>query len=466
MRTSFVVRRNLASASRLSIRKPIYEMKLQPRCRQLLPIFVGWIALASPESASALTIEQAVARALQDNLDLRAAAYEVEKARGRLLQAGLWPNPELELSTATDRTFNDEGEQRSAAGFQQAFPISGRLRFAKRVSRVDVAQAMAEIRNRERLLIGEVQRDFLNVLLLRQQLAANREFVSLNREFVEVLEDRLQRAEVSEVDVNLARVELQRLGVEAAQLESDVVARELSLKLRMGLAPEALISPAGNIEALAEKFRPEKYQTTMVVNRPDLRQTELGIDRAAAEMRLARAEAWADWTLGTSYESERTLDLPTGLRSDEFLGFKISIPIALLNRNQGRVYEHKAASEQARQQFEAQRLSIRSEIATALARAMKLRSAVGNYRRDLLPALSQTNSLVRKGYNEGLIPATQVIQVQQQQTTLRSSFLTATANYLEALVDLETATASSPFLKKDFLRDGTSTDSRKNSYQK
>ena len=108
-------------------------------------------------------------RRAPDNLDLRAASYEVDKARGRLLQAGLWPNPELELSTTTDRTFNDEGERTSAAGFQQAFPISGRLRFAKRVSRVDVAQAMAEIRNRERLLIGEVQRDFLSVLLLRQQ---------------------------------------------------------------------------------------------------------------------------------------------------------------------------------------------------------------------------------------------------------------------------------------------------------
>jgi cobalt-zinc-cadmium efflux system outer membrane protein len=413
-----------------------------------------------------LTIDQAVAGALRDNLDLRAASYEVDKARGRLLQARLWPNPELELSTRTDRTFNDEGERTSAAGFQQAFPISGRLRFAKRVSRVDVAQAMAEIRNRERLLIGEVQRDFLNVLLLRQQIAANREFVGLNREFVDVLEERLKRAEVSEVDVNLARVELQRLGVEFALLETDLVARELSLKLRMGLPPEAKISPEGNVEALTGRFRPEKYQTTMVVNRPDLRQTELGIDRAAAEARLARAEAWADWTLGTTYESERTLDLPTGLRSDEFLGFKVSIPIALWNRNQGRVYERKAAADQARQQFEAQRLSIRSEIATALARALKLRDAVGNYRRDLLPALSQTNTLVRNGYNEGLIPATQVIQVQQQQTTLRSSFLTATANYLQALVDLETATASSPFLKKDFLQNGTSTDSSKNSQRK
>jgi cobalt-zinc-cadmium efflux system outer membrane protein len=424
-------------------------------------MFIGWIALAVVDSVPAITMEQAVATALGNNLDLRAASYEIDKARGRLLQAGLWPNPALEFSTTTDRSFNDEGERMSVAGFQQAFPISGRLHFAKRVSRVDVAQAMAEIRNRERLLIGEVQRDFLNVLLLQQQLAANREFVGLNREFVDLLEERLKRAEVSEVDLNLARVELQRLGLESALLESDLVARELSLKLKMGLPPEDKMALEGNVEALAAKFRPEKYQTTMVVNRPDLRQTELGIDRAAAEVRLARAEAWADWTLGTSYENERRVDAPIGLKSEEFFGFKVSIPIALWNRNQGRAYEQKAAAEQAREQFEAQRLSIRSEIATAMARALKLRDAVANYRRDLLPALAQTNTLVRKGYNEGLIPATQVIQVQQQQTTLRASFLSATANYLQALVDLETATASSPFLKKDFLQDRSAVESRK-----
>ena len=413
-------------------------------------MLVGGIMLAATQPAPALTMEQAVVTALRNNLDLRAASYEVDKARGRLLQAGLWPNPRLEFSTATDRTFNDEGERASAAGFQQAFPIAGRLHFAKKVSRVDVAQAMAEIRNRERLLIGEVQRDFLNVLLLRQQIAANREFIALNREFVDVLEERFKRAEVSEVDLNLARVELQRLGVESAMLESDLVARELSLKLRMGLPPEQKITLEGNVEALAAKFRPEKYRTTMVVNRPDLRQTELGIDRAAAEIRLARAEAWADWTLGVDYDHERSVDEPNGLTTDEFLGFKVSIPIALWNRNQGRVYEQRAAAEQARQQFEAQRLAIRSEIATAMARARKLRDAVGNYR-ELIPQLSETSALVRKGYTEGLIPATQVVQMQQQQTTLRSAFLTANANYLQTLIDLETATASSPFLKKDFL---------------
>jgi cobalt-zinc-cadmium efflux system outer membrane protein len=430
-------------------------------------MFVGGILLAASQSAHALTMEQAVITALSNNLDLRAAYFEVEKARGRLIQAGLWPNPELNFSTTTDRTFNNEGERTSTAGFQQAFPISGRLRFAKQASRVDVAQAMAEIRNRERLLIGEVQRDFLNVLLLRQQVATNREFLGVNREFVGVFEERFKNAELSEVDVNLARAEMQRLEIEIAIQESDLAARELALKLRLGMPPEQGVSIAGNLDALMARFRPENFDTTMVVNRPDLRQTELGIDRANAEVRLARAEAWADWTLGTDFEDERRTDEPNGLTADRLFGFKLSIPLALWNRNQGRVYAQRAAAEQAQQQTEALRLTIRSEIATALSRAFKLREVVRKFSGTVMPTLNQTNDLIRRGYEEGLLAPAQVIQAQQQRATLRSAFLSANTNYLEALVELETATASSRFLKKDFLIERTETrKSRASSYGK
>ncbi len=421
---------------------------------------------ASVGNVSAMTLDQAVEKGLASNLDLRAAYFEVEKARGRLIQAGLWPNPELGFSTTTDRTFKNEGERATTAGFQQAFPISGRLHFAKQVSRVDVAQAMAEIRNRERLLIGEVERDFLTVLLLRQQIKANHEFIGANREFVDVFEQRLKHAEVSEVDVNLARVELQRLELDTTVLETDLRTRELALKLQLGLPAEHPLAVEGDLNALTARFRPENYDLSMVVNRPDLRQTELEIDRANAEVRLARAEAWADWTLGADYQTDRRVDEPTGLRTDPSLGFKISIPLALWNRNQGRVYEQKAAASQARKRVEALTLSIRSEIATDLTQAFKLREVVRTYHRDLLPSLTRTTALLYKGYGEGLVAPTQIIQAQQQRATLLSSVVAANTTYIQALIGLETATASSPFLKRDFLQPVVPPISRRSTYRK
>ena len=415
---------------------------------------------ATGARSAAVTIDGAVQMALTNNLDLRAAYYEIEKARGRLIQAGLWPNPELQFATTTDRTFNDEGERTSSAGFQQAFPISGRLRFGRQVGRVDVAQAMAEIRNRERLLIGETQRDFIAVLLLRQQIATNREFLGINRTYVDTLAQRKEQAEVSEVDVNLANVELQRLQLETSALEAELSTRELSLKLRLGLSPEQPLAVEGNLDAIAQKFRPEKYETTMVVNRPDLRQTELGIDKANAEIRLAKAEAWADWGLGVDYEDERATDQPSGLTQDRFLGFKLSIPLALWNRNQGRVYEQRSAAEQARAQVEALQLTIRNEIATGLARAFKLREIVNTYRTSLVPTLTATTNLLGQGQQQGLVQPTQFLQAQQQRGVLLISALNSYSNYFQALIDLETASASSPFLKKDFLETRTTRTKR------
>lgn len=408
-------------------------------------------ALVLANSAHALTVDEAVMRALAGNLDLRAARFEVEKARGRLIQAGLWPNPSVEFGFRSDVLGNNEGERTVSAGFVQAFPITGRLKFAKQVSRVDVAQAMVEIRNRERLLIGEVQRDYLTTLLLQRQIAANREFIGVNREFVTLFEQRLKKAEVSEVDVNLARVELQRVELETAVLGAELSTRELALKQRLGLGPAGTLKLDGDVEALAAKFRPEKYQPTMVVNRPDLRLIELAVDRAQAEIRLARAEAWQDWTIGLDYERERTVDDPVGLGTNDFAGVKISIPLALWNRNQGRVYEQQAAADQARKQIDALRLTIRSEIATGIAQATKLREVVANYQTALLPKLTATTDLLRKGYVEGLANVTQLVQAQQQRATLRASFLTAYTSYVQALVELETASGSSPFLSKDFL---------------
>ena len=445
------------------------NLSRQPRgLRSALLHILGSLAAAGvlASSAQAVTLDDAVRAALAGNLDLRAAKYEVGKARGRLIQAGLWPNPELDFSGRTDRLGNKEGERTVSAGFAQAFPITGRLQFARQVGRVDVAQAMVEIRNRERLLIGEVQRDYLTALLLQRQIAANREFIGVNRDFVTLFEQRLKKAEVSEVDVNLARVEMLRVELETAVLGADLSSRELALKQRLGIGPTGRLEVEGDVEALAAKFRPEKYQPTMVVNRPDVRLLELSVDRAQAEIRLARAEAWQDWTVGLDYENERKMDVPAGLTSNNFTGFKISIPLALWNRNQGKVREQQAASDQARQQIEALRLSIRTEIATSIAQAAKLREVVGSYQTTLLPTLTSTTDLLKKGIKEGLTDATRLVQAQQQRATLRASYLTAYTSYVQALVELETASGGSPFLSKDFLTDRSAPPAKRSSFRK
>ena len=178
----------------------------------------------------------------------------------------------------------------------------------------------------------------------------------------------------------------------------------------------------------------------------------MGIDRARAEIALARAEAWDDWRLGFEYQDDRTLDAPGGLRTDRFLGLKVAIPLPVWNRNQGRIYSQQATADQASQQVEALALTIRAEVAAAAARAVKLREATLLYSQSVLPLYTKNIGLLKQGFGQGLTEFSQIVQAQNQQVSLRITYLDAQTRFAEAVVDLETAAVANPHLKRDFLQ--------------
>ena len=101
-----------------------------------------------------------------------------------------------------------------------------------------------------------------------------------------------------------------------------------------------------------------------------------------------------------------------------------------------------------------------SEIANATARIEKYRILAENYRQNVL-ALSQENlKEIKEAFRQGLIPIGRVIQAQQQSLDLRTAYLDILPNYLFALIDLETAKASSPFLNRDYLASTTELGSK------
>jgi hypothetical protein len=108
-------------------------------------IFYASLAYATPESSLKLTSQDAVALALQKNQSLQAARSAINEAGAYSQYAGRLDNPELNLGYASDRAFNDEGEQSYSIGFEQRFPITNRLKLLKNVSAIEVKLAEAEL---------------------------------------------------------------------------------------------------------------------------------------------------------------------------------------------------------------------------------------------------------------------------------------------------------------------------------
>lgn len=413
---------------------------------KILTVVVLWPALSATAETEplSLTPENAVQIALAQNRDLAAARFAIEQAEARLVQAGLWPNPEIELSHEGDRFFDEDTEYVWSAGFRQRFPITGRIAKARDVGRVDVAQAIAEVRNQERLLAGEVLALARGLLVTQQKLDVNQALQNTLQRLIDVSAKRLGAAEVSAADVNLAKLELQKLILAQSALRNEQEVATTALNPLLGRAPQSPVEMTGvagtelDLEAAAAVSR------TAVDHRPDRQLAALGIDRADAEIKLARAEKWEDWTIGFDAKVERTaFDEPIRISdTDNLYALTVSVPLPLWNKNQGRIREAQATRRRAEAELAALELRISAEVQTADNQMHQLLGILKQYGAQAIPLAEQNIALLQQGYADGLVNVTAVIQAQQQLTELRQSYVQTLGEFLRAKTAWETATAA------------------------
>lgn len=403
---------------------------------------VAWSTFATEPTTERLTPDSATIIALEQNRDLVAARFAIRQAEGRLKQAGLWPNPEFDLGRNTDAPFASEGEYAFSTGFKQRFPITGRLGKARAVARVDVAQAVAEVRNQERLLAGDALGLSRDLLVTQEKLKANQELQSTIQKLIEVSEKRLQVAEVSPADLNLAKLELQKLTLAQAALLNQQEMATTALNHLLGREPKSPLQMSGVASAEFDTNAVAEASRQSLARRPDRQLAALGIDRAGAEIKLAKAEKWEDWTVGFDYSRDvGKFDAPIGNKTDDFIGLSVSIPLPLWNRNQGRITEARATQQRAEAELKALELRIATEVQTDENQMRRWLGILRQYREESIKLAEENIALLQKGYADGLVNITAVIQAQQQLTELRQNYLEALGEFIRAKTEWEIATS-------------------------
>src|SRR3970282_1608844 len=195
-----------------------------------------------------LAIDQAVDIALRENRDLRAARIQVEEARGRLTQAGVFPNPALESDFIFDSIFANEGERAFSAGISQPLPLSGRIGAQKRVARVDIKRTFADLADLERGLVRDVRRVFTELLAINEQIKLQDTLISLNNELVGAIKAGIKEGLASEKDLNAVAIALQQARQEKEVLIAKRKRKVLELNKLLGKPPTFSFLPHGRLE--------------------------------------------------------------------------------------------------------------------------------------------------------------------------------------------------------------------------
>lgn len=389
-----------------------------------------------------LTLEAAVSEAVERNLGLMAERANISIAEARVITARLRPNPVMTVTAdhldALGTGFNDiNGGGPTELSFHTDFVVE---RARKRALRTEAAQAAVSVAqlqflNAMRSVILDVDNAFLDALLARESLELARENLKSFQRIVDINAARLKAGDVPEVEVIRSRL---------AALQSENVVRQSELRLQSALVRLQVLLGRTRISPLVEvagDFRrdpvaptPEELIRTARTLRPDLRALQRDVARSAAELRSQLAQGKVDYVVGTEYRRQQV-----NAKSNS-LGFSLSMPLPVFNRNQGEIERARQEQRQAELRVRALEASIAGEVETAFRQFDTARILLSNIENRMLQQARDVREITEYSYRRGDATLLELLDAQRAFNETMQGYNEARAEYARGLYLLDSIT--------------------------
>lgn len=396
-------------------------------------------ALAQQQAVSDfITVEEAVRIALEQNLGLKTQEQDLEVARGELLMTKVFVNPEFELTRETDALFAREGEGTFSMGLGQTFFIGLKRKYRIGIAELNLGRTKKDIENFQRLLIAEVKEAFYTLLLLQERLKLAVELIEINERLVQLTEGRFREGFAPELDVNLARIQLQQARLNRTEIEKDLSVARPSLNLLLGRPAQADLIAQG--EFTDQEIRTDLIwlKQTALVKRADLKGQQAAITMAEKELDLARAERIPDVTISLDYTEERSVFSEMDLSDrDRLVGLNLSVPLPFFDRKQGEIAQARARQEKANLELLRLQATIEKEITIAWTSVQAVQQALRLFGGGIVPLAEGHLKLTQKAYGQGQAGILDVMEAQRRFSEIRLGYLEALYEYNLALTVME-----------------------------
>ena len=396
--------------------------------RYVLSLLVVGVVSARGE----LTLSNAVAEALARHPELKAARQKVEAATGRAVQARLWENPELELS-AEDMPVNSGGlsQSKNMIGLSQTVPFPGKKSLDDGIGRKAVTALEWEYRSREIELVRDVKSAFYRALAAKQKLIVDSELAELAKSTATVARKRVEAGSTGDQEQLRAEVEQERVAVEMAAARRELAEAQKCLTSLVGQSGD----PVGE---LAEQVNPlvlDQAREQMLARHPDLRAARANRERAELELRRAKLDPLPDVRFGVAGGCDLAAH-------ETMMEFRVSVPLPIFDRSQGRKREARAHAEIARYDISVVELRLTRELDQLEERLRASGEQVETYRTRILPKTETAARLVRGGFEAGKFSLLDMLDMQRTAVETRLAYLDKLLELNLALAEIEALTGT------------------------
>lgn len=416
----------------------------------LLAVLVVLVAERNARAEGGMTIDQAVAIAMQRNRDVLATKLDIEAAQIDKIAASVYPNPVFSYTVGNVVVGNGNPQDKGVdpgplsqtvhtVGVSEIIDV-----WNKRGARIRASERGIEHR---RLVVEDALREIAYAVraafadLAREQLENDlaRTMKSRYDETIRVSGARFRAGEISEA-------EFRKIELEGFRYQNNVIDADTELDLsRQRLA--ALLGLGSPSELPGPAVMPNDSRTAPVLgvlvthalqDRPDLRAATQGRELAGAVLESAKRDAYPDISLGVAFthsEFQVSGDNPNAA------ALTLTLPLPVFDRNQANIARAHNDSKRYENDVARLEIQIRQEVAQSVRKLERASSLLDIYEQGgMLDRADKALKVAENSYKAGSISLIELLEAQRTYIDTRAQYLRAQHDYRQAVIDVAHAT--------------------------
>ncbi|MDX1764669.1 MAG: TolC family protein [bacterium] len=387
---------------------------------------------ALEEPTGSVTLEQAVTLALSRHPELKAVSREVHALDAQARQAGLLPNPELEIET---ENFGGQGEFRdfdsaeTTIQLRQLVELAGKRSKRKGLALLEQNLGEWDYAMKRAAVQAQVTRAFVATLAAQERMALKKEAVALAERVLNAVTDRFKAGKVSSLEETRAGVAYSRSLIELERAKHRLEAARRGLAATWG-SPNPLFK---NLSGSLDPIRPLPSLNDLaqhISRNPEMARWATEMKQRKAVVKLEMAKRVPDVKVGGGWRRSKESE-------DDAYVMNLSVPLPFFNQNQGNVQAARQRLVKAEEEKKMTELRISSELAAAYQVLSTAYFEAETLKEKVLPGAQRTFDATTEGYRLGKFDYLLMLDAHRTLFDVRDQYIEALASYHNGVAEVE-----------------------------
>ena len=341
----------------------------------------------------------------------------VEAAKGRQVQAGLYPNTRVGYHANEIGMHGSDGAH--GVFLQQRFITGGKRELDVQIAEQAVFSEQFFLEASKLRVLTDVDNAFGNLLIAQQKVDVLSTLVNVNRTTFDATKRLVEAGQSGKHVEWQASIELSQAEVARDQAIQEHQYAWRDLMFVCGQPNIKLVRVSGDVAKVVNGGSFQAVVESIINKSPQVAMAQQRIQQATLNVRRQKLETIPNIDAMVSLRNH-------SLTGDNITNIQVGIPVPLFDKNQGNIRTAEAEEAMRLAELRRLKLSLRQRAASLYRDFETARIAESRYREEILGSATKNLNLITKGYQDGQVDFLSMLTAQRtllnvQLTYLRSS---------------------------------------------